>query len=532
MINFKKFLEEVTIKGNPGIPGEGYKMDKDKDYLSDIEKRAKEKLRITGREDVSQMYGEMSNHLKTSNKFIIGNERKLEILAENVIRQYFGDILEDVLLDIQLYHSNKEIKKFLDQESSKNAPNTSNLSEITDPELIKKIHKAKIGNNIIQGEAKNTKHILHTREVKDGLKRIYGEEDSKIIFDAWDNISKIADKLDWIIPIDSKSKMMAENPEGMAGAVKVDWIENSPEDEDDDYDFLDDDENDDENYKEDNFSTPVIIARGIDFPMLLHETVKGIYELIASVSQPGISASIKEIEDAEKVMFNVSSFEDEAEDFRTGPEIASDFRDFINENPNSDYHPNIRAFIFGKMMDESYMSADEFLELFRGILNKTKSARIKIDYMISEIVEELKEYESDLAFNQEEYDDSDHDNDFEDDDDDDFGDYSFFGDDDDDDNDQDDYEDDNYEDDDFDDLMLDDDDFEDDDFEDDLENDDSEEIDYSELSQRELQSLIDEYLDKRDFEEVKKLSKYLKEGREIYLRDIRMIKERKNNRKR
>jgi len=93
---------------------------------------------------------------------------------------------------------------------------------------------------------------------------------------------------------------------------------------------------------------PVIKARGIDFPMLLHETVKGIYELIASVSQPGLDASEEEIKKAQTVKLNVSSFMDEAEDFRTGPEIASDFRDFINENPDSSYSPNIRAFVLVK----------------------------------------------------------------------------------------------------------------------------------------------------------------------------------------
>ena len=30
MKDFKKFLEEVTIKGNPGVPGEGEKQPSDK----------------------------------------------------------------------------------------------------------------------------------------------------------------------------------------------------------------------------------------------------------------------------------------------------------------------------------------------------------------------------------------------------------------------------------------------------------------------------------------------------------------------
>jgi hypothetical protein len=53
-----------------------------------------------------------------------------------------------------------------------------------------------------------------------------------------------------------------------------------------------------------------------------------------------------------------------------------------------------------------------------------------------------------------------------------------------------------------------------DDSEDDLE-------DLSKLSQREIQNLIDDALDSGDYDEVKKLSIYLKEGKEIYLNELK-----------
>ena len=210
--------------------------------------------------------------------------------------------------------------------------------------------------------------------------------------------------------------------------------------------------------------------------MLLHETVKGIYELIAAVSQPGQDASPEDITKAKTVKINVSYFDDEAEDFRTGPEIAADFRDFINENTDSSYSPNMRAFIFGKMMDESYMTTDDFLNLFRGILNKTDEARQKVDSMISEIVEELKKYElGEVLGHEEESEDGIN----------------------------------------YDALGLD----------KPEQTEETSDVDYSELSQREIQSLIDDALDKGDFKEVEKLSQYLKEGKEIYLKELELIKE-------
>jgi hypothetical protein len=386
MKNFQKFLEEITIKGNPGIPGEGSKEPNDKNYLSDIERRAKERLGINQINDPRPLFGEIMDLASKSKRYTTGNEKALEELAKNVILNNFGDLLDNVDLDIKLVKSGRDVSNFMGKEEEGEDSESPRFKDIVDPELIRKIHKAKLGNVIIQGEAKNTKHILHTDEVKQGIVEIFGNSEGQKIFNIWDKITKIADKLDWIIPINIKADMMEQAPEGMAGAVKVEWVPKKKEDVKEEEDSYDEEGLDKEEDSYDEF-TPTVRARAIDFPMLIHETVKGIFELIASISQPSIGDDPKEIEMAKTVKLNVSSFEDEAEDFRTGPEIASDFRDFINKNKKSNEYPNIRAHIFGLMMDPKYMSSAEFLKLFRGILNETPYARKKIDDMIDEIID-------------------------------------------------------------------------------------------------------------------------------------------------
>ena len=308
-------------------------------------------------------------------------------------------------------------------------------------------------------------------------------------------MSSLADKMDWIIPIDVKADMMERHPEGMAGAVSVDWKpkqkeEKEEKEEESSEDFakriLDDlangdepDEKDKEEFGEEvQGATPRIRARGIDFPMLIHETVKGIYQLIASIQFPAEDASKEEIEMAQTVKLNISSFEDEAEDFRTGPEIAADFRDFINVNPEAK-HPNMRAFIFGKMMDSNYISDVDFLKLFRGILNKTPDARIKIDEMIDEVNKELNQYELGQVIDNEEP---------------------------------------NYEEEEEEDTMI------PGRAEQEVPQQQSE-IDYSKLTQRELTDLIDDALDAGDRKRVEMLAQYLKEGKEIYLKELERINE-------
>jgi hypothetical protein len=476
MKDFQKFLEEITIKGSPGVPGEGDKQPGDKDYLSDIERRAKQRLGITGREHPSQFGPRIMDLVGQSQRFTRGNEDDLEELAKDIILNNFGDILEGVNLDIKLVRSGQEVANFMEEQSD-DQPEIPNFRRVTDPEIMRRIHKAKLGNVIIQGEAKNTKHILHTEEVKDGIRTIFGDR-ADSIFNIWDEISKLADKMDWIIPIEVKADMMERAPQGMAGAVSVKWEPKQQEEEEEgseEDEYKEEEGPEEDEYKEEeetgeDFESfiPTIRARGIDFPMLIHETVKGIFELIAAVSQPGMDADEKEIEISQTVKLNVSSFEDEAEDFRTGPEIAADFRDFINENPKSDVYPNMRAYIFGMMMDPNYMTSKDFLTLFRGILNGTPEARRKVDNMIDEVADKLKSYELGEVLPDEVYD--------------------------------------------SDDVI-----------------DDNEKKDLSTLSQRQIQDLIDVALDESDFEEVKRLSQFLKEGREIYLKEIDRINEKYNS---
>lgn len=478
MKSFQKFLEEVTIKGNPAIPGEDGKKPGDKDYLRDVESRAKGRLGISGREHPMQFGGRLMQLLSQSQRVTRGREEELEELAKEIILQNYGEILDGVELDIKLVRSGQQIAQFMqDCNSEQEDQEAPQMRQIKDPATINKIHKAKLGNNIIQGEAKNTKHIIATEEVKDGLIEIFGPQADQIL-DMWKEMSNLADKMDWIIPIEHKAGMMEQAPGGMAGAVSVDWKPKQKEDqpkEDEDEDFAskilndlsneEEPQEDDVEELQDEFESmqPRIRARGIDFPMLIHETVKGIYELIASVQFPSEGASEAEIQQAQTVKLNVSSFMDEAEDFRTGPEIAADFRDFINANPKAT-HPNMRAFIFGMLMDSNYISDEEFLKLFRGVLNGTPEARKKIDEMIDEVNQKLNQYELGQVIDVEEP-------------------------------------------------------------EIEIPQTSTQKQDYSEMSQRQIQDLIDDALDAGDMDKVRMLSQYLKEGAQVYLSELERLNE-------
>jgi hypothetical protein len=291
--------------------------------------------------------------------------------------------------------------------------------------------------------------------------------------------------MDWLIPVDVKGDMMEQAPEGMAGACSVKWPD-AKEDEDlsdkvlkglegEDADI----DNEDEDIQE-LLSTgnPIIKARGVDFPMLLHETVKGIYELIAAAGIP------EDKRTAELVMMNTSSMDDEAEEFRYGPELAADIRDFVNEAPDVDKYPNIREHFYGVL---HALEVDEFLPLVKGILLESPSARTKVNEMIEKIIKSLDEYELGEALPSSDYNEPEPEE-----------------------------SDDTIEPGGNKELS----------FEDEMRQKTIErESDYSQLSKKEIQDLIDDALDAGEFDKVKKLAEFLGEGKNIYLKEIERINE-------
>ena len=457
MKSFNDFInEEAKLKGNIGVPEE---------KLKEIERKAEQEkgIRIDDQRQAGQMGGQIMGLVNRSRQLMFSGkskaeceeiEEKLVDLAKLVINTEYADILQNVELDVKLVPFGQVADELEDIQDIQQRPSETEqrrqAEELDDEEKEEKkeesgdkkkdffnnlfgskpkkekedflkseeyklgVDVAKLVNAIGQGEAKNTKHILHSDIVKNGLRDIFGRN-AEELFKIWNDTSKVADKLDWLIPIEVKAQMMANQMGGMAGAVQVSWPEaeeNKGEEEQDEKedcpsckdaeDILknieeggDLDDNKEEISELLSNGNPKITAVGVDFPMLLHETVKGIYQLIGSAWLPAMGASEKDIKKAKIVKTATSSFEDEAEDFRYGPYLAGALRDFINTCPNVDRCPNIREYVWGDMcyMAQTKEGKKQFLELFKGILEKTDKAKKQITEMINDIIDRIKEYE-------------------------------------------------------------------------------------------------------------------------------------------
>jgi hypothetical protein len=508
MKSFIEFLKEATIKGNIGVPGEGPEGRGEPSYLRGIEDEGRRKA--AG--DPRQIGGRMMQLMDQNRSIVRGKEEELEKFAEDIIRDVYSGILSEVELDIKIVRDGNKVKEFMDEEDEKkeerkkkeeekqDKPEQPQTRTSNDAKLRLEIDKRKLANAITQGEAKNTKEIIRMPACLDGLKRIFGDRSGDQLHRQLLEITELADKMDWIIPVQAKAEMMERMPQGMAGACSVDWKDKEDKEEkQNDEEFQDAAQNvldelqnggDLENLGKEagdlaSAGSPVIRARGIDFVMLIHETVKGIYELLTFAGIP------EDAELASNIFLNTETFEDEAEDFRYGPQIAADLRDFINANRKTDNYPNIREFVFGRMIA---MEAEDFLKLMKGVLMKTPEARREIDAIIDEVVSELEDYEKELSKWEMEQK---------------FGDKpEAIGDEPEEDETG---------------LAPD---GEEDDIQSLIRKTAEKEQDYSNMTPREINDLIDQALDEGDFERVKMLSGFLpKESAQIYLRELERINE-------
>ena len=376
MKRFSDFIkEEIDLRGNSGVP---------RDFMRNSEEEAERNLGVTP-DDESQMrhaWPEFQQLMNQSMQIMMQGpdgrplgrpqmqERvdALQNLAKDLITDEYGDILDasskPVELDIKLVmmgQVNQNVPDLRDVPSTpERNPREDETHESEDEEdqdsecadgscsngggedndetveddqptgsVLNAAMKKKILNMLTQGEGKATKDIIKASPiVEDGLQRIFGNNGRNILR-IWGEMSYSADKMDWIIPIQQKARMMSGNSGGMAGATDVTWesLNNST------FSIQLLKENQD-------YRKITIKAVGVDFPMLIHEAVKGIYLLIQS------AAIKKDKEFAKKVKAATSSFLDEAQDFRYGVTAQAMFNDFINACKDSGKYKQMRTRVF------------------------------------------------------------------------------------------------------------------------------------------------------------------------------------------
>jgi hypothetical protein len=398
----RKYIKtfEAQLADNEAVPnGRG--------RMNDIKNQARQEIGNYQRQGSVVGGGEMFRIIREVSRIEQQHKDVIEALALEIINSEYQGMLDDVDVDIKLSEMGKVTSDMEEADEDFELKPTPDRRPLT-PEMKQEVDKRKVANLITQGESKNAINLFHL--FKDQIDEIHPD-----LFDMYDKIFKSNEAQEWMMPEQGIGQMMYNNQRNVGGVVSVGWGDEEEEKEAKEEkqrtaeEIIADIQNggDLHNNEEDisdllSTGKPSIKVRAANLPLLVHETIKGIYELIASKGIPD-DENLAQI-----VMDQTDTLDDEAEDLKYGRYIKNDFVAFINENPKSDNVPNIKEFVFGEMMT---LPAPQFIRLFRGIMEQTPDARRQIDEIIDGILAQFDEYnnydeDNDDMFRSSNYDDN------------------------------------------------------------------------------------------------------------------------------
>lgn len=207
--------------------------------------------------------------------------------------------------------------------------------------------KRRMINALIGGAAKKGQYMYHL--VSQKLNEINPD-----LIELYTISTAIVDHLYWLYPEETLSAMSQQG----GGEIGTSEIDNQTD-------------------------PPTVIARGVNFPTLVHELVKGVYEVFGTHGLPD------DPRQAEMIMAAEDTVPAEAWDLKLGPvfwELLQ--KSYPIEILTEDDMKYIQHYLFMRL---SAMAADDFFELFREVLAEKPEGKQKIQRMVNEIVRELQE---------------------------------------------------------------------------------------------------------------------------------------------
>jgi hypothetical protein len=182
-------------------------------------------------------------------------------------------------------------------------------------------------------------------------------------------VMSINDLLYWILP-DKMVSAMAGEGQGVEGYEEVD----------------------------ETTDPPTIRAKGFMFPILVHEIIKGVMEVLGTQGLPDDPRA------AEMVMLSQDTTPYEIWDLRIGPKLWERFTQAYPDRLYEEDMREIQNYIFSRF---SMLSTDEFFEVAKMIISGSEEGKKIVDNMVKEIIEEIKNQDYEDAMSKDDDDDDD-----------------------------------------------------------------------------------------------------------------------------
>lgn len=403
--NFVNFINEASLRGNVGIPGE--EGSGRESWLDKINRRSDASARefaMANREDIGNFMG----FVMKAQELQRGHEKDLERLLEDCIRQVFGSLVDDI--DFKLTLGSKEDVAEMMEPTPNQIPE---IEEITDESILDAIQARKIMRTVQQGKGLSVKEILNLKEMKDGLIEIMGERNAAEYLRSCNKIANIAQFFDWAVPEEIQQGAWISRS-GFSGSVDLDF----PEDEEEGKKSAAENVLSDLEKGDDIINSPdaeelmsglntTIVAVGVDLSVLAHEAVKGVWALPVQWSLELLSE-----EEAEKVIANTDTLLDELQEIKYGRQMQQNIFKIVARNPKflekmndlqrlEDSESAIVAFqeqlnflFFGKLVAIAREGeTKDFLRRINDILSENAKAIEDCDPLIEEALDDMEQEE-------------------------------------------------------------------------------------------------------------------------------------------
>jgi hypothetical protein len=393
--NFRTF--EANLRSNQGLNPE---------YINRIEReeRAEAQRKLQSREvespmsilpmaiELSRLHGSnlhMTQFGPIPEWFDRDKKAKIEELANEIIMGQYGSIIDSMNIEMDMKLVDPDELQNKKQEMGEEGEEPK-YEESDDETLKDDVDKRKLVNVITQGSAKNTHRLIHLH--KDKI-----DEVDESIFPLMDRLIKSQEAAEWLAPnMPDPGQMIVQQMNGYSDvSYESEEDEEEVEERTQEIDveaLLNNDEEETQELEEnfEDFSGKIkVVARGLDLVILLHEAVKGIYEVLGAPSIPEFDTTR-----AENILANTDNPDNEFEDLKFGPRIRKDLLDWVNSNPKSRDLDDSFEYVWGAMVQ---MNSRKFLALFKDIIiNKSGRADRWLDETLTDIINDMEQYQKDL----------------------------------------------------------------------------------------------------------------------------------------
>jgi len=277
------------------------------------------------------------------------NKEQLEKLAVDIVKQEMALPDDALQFDAKIVGMSEIDTSGMNTGGQQQSPEQQQnaeeeaMEEFEDFDIEKE--KRRFLNQLIQGASKKGHYMFHL--VQEELNNINAD-----LINLYGVMMSVNDLVYWVMP-DQTTMMMASSGSGMAGKEEVDP----------------------------DTDPPTIKARGITFPVLVHELIKGVMEVLATQGLPD------DPRQAQMVMDSEDTLTAEVWDLRLGPVIWEKFRAAYPFDLMDDDKIEVQNYLFSEF---ARMDAKEMFRLTKNILSGNEEGNIELERIVKGIIEEMQ----------------------------------------------------------------------------------------------------------------------------------------------